>query len=160
MTITKASLTRFALVLLITGAIIIFGGLRAGSHAAAVQAANGNSCGAFGTYGYTGFGTTFPGNALGFPAGTVSTNGTITVEKNGHFTIHEVEVVDGHVLNPSATFEGTLTAGPDCTFTATLPPLPGPAFVGVVVDNGKQVRALITIPGVQVNFVSTAQVAP
>lgn len=157
-------LIRFAAAFLIAGAVaIIFTLLQGGPvHAVAVQTANANSCGATGTYGYTGFGTIFAGNAAGFPAGSASTNGTITFERNGHVTIHEVEVVDGQVVSPAggSTFEGTLTVNHDCTFTATLPPLPGTAIVGVVVDNGKQLRAMLTIPGVQLNFVSTAQVNP
>jgi hypothetical protein len=43
---------------------------------------------------------------------------------------------------------------------ATIPPLPGPVFVGVVADHGKQIRAMSTIPGVQVNYVFTVRVHP
>lgn len=164
MSLRMSGLTRFVVALLITGtAVIAFTLLQAGPvHPVTVQASDVNSCGAVGTYGYTGFGTVFPGNAAGLPAGTASTNGTLTFDRNGHVTIHEVEVVDGQVVSPAggSTFEGTLTVNPDCTVTATLPPLPGTAIVGVVVDNGKQIRAMLTIPGVQINFVSTMRVNP
>jgi hypothetical protein len=42
----------------------------------------------------------------------------------------------------------------------TLPGIPDPLFVGVVADHGKQVRAMATIPGVQVNFTNTIKVHP
>jgi len=96
---------------------------------------------------------------LGFPVGTASTNGTLTFDKDGHWSVREIEMVNGQVLNSSATFEGTLTVNPDCTFTGTISGL-GTALVGVVVDHGKQVRAMTTIPGVQINFVSTVKIAP
>ncbi len=127
---------------------------------AAAAPADDNHCGAKGTYAYTGFGNTFEGNALGFPAGIASTNGTITLDGNGNVFIREAEVVNGVLLNPAAEFSGTYTLNPDCTFTATIPPLPGPVFVGVVADHGKQIRAMSTIPGVQVNYVSTVRVHP
>src|ERR1019366_1138233 len=62
-----------------------------------VHAATPRSCGAMGTYGYTGFGTIFEGNALGFTPGISSTNGTITLDGNGNWFVHEVEVVNGVV---------------------------------------------------------------
>ncbi len=159
MTIRMPNFTRLAIVLLVAGVVIVFSALPAGPfQAAAVQAASSNRCGAVGTYGYTGFGTVFPGNALGLPPGTASTNGTITLERNGDMSIHEVEVGDGVVVNSSASFTGTFTVNPDCTFTGSIPPLPGTALVGVVVDNGKQLRALTTIPGVQINFVSSVRI--
>lgn len=163
MNIKTPGLTRLSVALLLAGAVITFSALRSGPiHAAAAQAvpAASRACGGVGTYGYTGFGTVFPGNALGFPAGTASTNGTITFDQNGHWTVHEVEVGDGQVTNPSATFGGTFTVNPDCTFTADLPPLPGTALVGVFVDNGKQIRAMLTIPGIQVNYLSTVKIHP
>lgn len=118
------------------------------------------ACGAFGTYGYTGFGTTYAGNPLGFPAGTATTNGIITLGKDGSVSIHEVEVINGEVVNPSADYTGNFTLGPGCTFTATLTGGSGTALVGVVGDNGKQVRAMSTIPGVQVIYIATVRVSP
>jgi hypothetical protein len=162
MTTKVLSLTRFAVALLLTGAVILFIG-PIGTVAA--QAGHGNSCSAMGTYGYTGFGTVFPDNVAGFPPGIASTNGTITLDGKGNVLIHEVEVIEGTVISPAegSTFVGTYTLNPDCTFTGTLltqPPIPGTALVGVVVDNGKQIRALLTVQGVQINFVSTAKVHP
>ena len=123
-------------------------------------AADDNHCGLKGTYAYTGFGNTFEGNLLGFPAGIVSTNGTITLDGNGNAFIREAEVVNGVLLNPAAEFTGTYTLNPDCTFTAMLNGVPGPIFVGVVADHGKQIRAMSTIPGVQVNYTNTIRVRP
>lgn len=160
MLIGTASLTRFAVALLLAGAIILFFALYAGSIGAVPAHAHGSSCGAGGTYGYTGFGTIFEGNALGFPPGISSANGTITFSKDGQVTVVEAEMVGGVLVSPSSTFTGTYTINPDCTFAATLPPLPGPAFVGVFVDNGNQLRAMDTIPGVQLNYVSTMRVHP
>lgn len=161
MTFRTPSLTRFAVALLLAGAVILFIALYAGPIATvAAHAGHGNSCGAMGTYGYTGFGTIFEGNALGFLPGTASTNGTITFDRNGQWTVQEVEVGNGVLLNPSAVFGGSFTLNSDCTFTATLPPLPGTALVGVLVDNGKEIRAISTIPGVQINYVSTKRVEP
>jgi hypothetical protein len=125
-----------------------------------VATANDNHCGAKGTYAYTGFGNTFEGNLLGFPVGVVSTNGTITLDGNGNAFIREAEVVNGVLLNAAAEFTGTYTLSPDCTFTAMLNGVPIPVFVGVVADNGKQIRAMSTIPGIQVNYTNTVRVHP
>jgi hypothetical protein len=118
-------------------------------------AADDNRCGLKGTYAYTGFGYTYEGNILGFPAGNLSINGTITLDGNGNAFIREAEVVNGVLLNAAAEYTGTYTLSPDCTFTATLPGAPGPIFVGVVADHGKQIRAMMTAPGIQVNFTNT-----
>jgi len=161
MTIKTVSLTRFAVALLLAGAVVLFVALYPGPIGATAAYGPGASCGLLrGTYGFTGFGTIFPGNALGFPPGTVSTNGTVTIGRDGQTTVVEAEVIDGVLVSPSSTYQGTITVNPDCTFTVAMPPLPGPAFVGVAVDNGKQVRAMTTIPGVQINFVSTIKVHP
>ena len=165
MTIRMPSATRFAGAPLLTGALILFIALYAGSFGAvAAHAGQGSSCHAMGTYGYTGFGTIFPGNAAGFPPGTASSNGTISLDGKGNVLIHEVEVIEGTVVSPpgGSTFVGTYTLNPDCTFTGELtqPPIPGRALVGVVVDNGKGIRAMLTVPGVQINFVSTTKVHP
>jgi len=160
MTIRMASLTRFAVALLLTGAAVLLIALYAGPIGPLPAYAHSNSCRAWGAYGYSGFGTVFPGNALGLPPGTETSNGTLTFDRNGQLTIVEAEMIDGVLISPSSTYGGTLTVNPDCTFTATLPPLPGPAIVGVVVDNGRQIRAMSTIPGVQVNYVSTVKVHP
>jgi hypothetical protein len=151
-------LKRLAVTVVLIAAIITISAVRSGSIRAAAFSAQGHNCGAMGSYGYTGFGTIFEGNALGLPPGTASTNGTITFSRNGQVTVVEAEMVDGVLISPSSTFGGTFTVNPDCTFTATLPPLPGTAFVGVFVDNGNQIRAMDTIPGVQTNYVSTVRV--
>jgi hypothetical protein len=165
MTTRVLSLTRSAVALLLAGAVILFIALYAGPiGAVAAHAGHGNSCGARGTYGYTGFGTVFPGNVAGFPPGIASTNGTITLDGKGNVLIHEVEVIEGALVSPpeGSTFVGTYTLNPDCTFTGTLtqPPIPGTALVGVVVDNGKEIRAMLTVPGVQINFISTVKIHP
>jgi hypothetical protein len=152
-------LHRVAVALLLTVAIIAVVAVRAGPVRA--NATSHNSCGARGTYGYTGFGNSFDGNPLGLPAGIVSTNGTITLDGSGHWFVREVEVVNGQVVNAAATFNGTIAVNADCTFAAFLPEVPeGPILVGVVVDHGKQIRAMSTIPGVQVNYISTVRVDP
>ena len=123
-------------------------------------AADDNHCGLKGTYAFTGFGYTFSGNPLGLPAGVASTNGTVTFDGNGNSVAREVEVVNGLLINPAAEYPGTYTLNPDCTFTSTLPGAGGPVFVGVVADDGKQIRAMSTIPGVQINFTNTIRVQP
>jgi len=129
--------------------------------AAPFATAEGNNhCGLRGTYAFTGFGATFEGNALGFPAGAVSTNGTATFYENGNSVVREVEVINGVLLNPAAEYTGTYTLNSDCTFTVTINGTTFPGFVGVVTDNGKQIRAMTTIPGVQVNFTNTIRVHP
>lgn len=101
MTIRTPKLTRLAVALLLTGAVITFTALRSGPiRAFAAHAGHGNHCGARGTYGYTGFGNVFPGNLTGFPPGIASTNGTITLDGKGNMLIHEVEVIEGHVVSP------------------------------------------------------------
>lgn len=101
MTIRMPSATRFAGAPLLTGALILFIALYAGSFGAvAAHAGQGSSCHAMGTYGYTGFGTIFPGNAAGFPPGTASSNGTISLDGKGNVLIHEVEVIEGTVVSP------------------------------------------------------------
>ena len=125
-----------------------------------MAAAEDNHCGLKGTYAFTGFGNTFDGNLLGFPAGVVSTNGTITLDGNGNAFIREAEVVNGVLLNAAAEYTGTYTLNADCTFSASLTGVPGPIFVGVVADNGKQIRAMSTVPGVQVNYTNTIRVHP
>ncbi len=121
-------------------------------------AAQDNHCGFKGTYGYTGFGYTYEGNVLGFPAGNVSVTGTISMDGNGNSVIRQAEVVNGVLLNPAAEYSGTYTLNSDCTFTADLFGIP--TFVGLVADHGKQVRAMITLPGVQVNFTNTIRIHP
>lgn len=121
-------------------------------------AADGNHCGLKGTYAFTGFGNTFEGNLLGFPAGIVSTNGTATFDRNGDAFVREAEVINGVLINPAAEYSGTYTLNPDCTFTVTLGGIPG--FVGVVADHGNQIRAMTMIPGVQINFTNTIRVRP
>jgi len=161
MSTRKPRFTILAVALLFTGAIITFSVLRSGPVSAAAAAgvpADSQSCGARGTYGYTGFGNTFEPNPFGFPAGVLSTNGTITLDGNGNWVVREVEVVNGQVFNPAATFAGTYTLNPDCAFAAMLPGIPEPVFVGVVVDHGNQIRAMGTTPGEQINYVSTVKV--
>ena len=123
-------------------------------------AADDNHCGLKGTYAFTGFGYTFDGNALGFPTGVLSTSGTLTLDGEGNWSVKEVEVVNGQVVNPAATYAGTYILNSDCTFAAMLSGVPGPIFVGVVADHGKQIRAMSTIPGVQVNYTNTIRVHP
>lgn len=165
MSIRKPRLTILAVALLFTGAIITFSALRSGPISAAAAGVpandhNGNGCDAKGTYGYTGFGNTFEGNPFNFPVGVLSTNGTLTLDGNGNWIVREIEVVNGLVVSPApaATFGGTYTLNPDCTFAAMIPGFPGPVFVGVVVDHGNQIHAMGTTPGEQINYVSTVKV--
>ncbi len=146
--------------LLAGAAAILFAALRPGPTRAAALAGPGASCGAIGTYGYTGTGYTYAGNALGFPVGNASTNGTLTVARDGKVTINEWEVIGGTLITTTgpATYEGQTTINFDCTFTATLSGSEQPALAGVIVDNGNQVRAMSLIPGVQVNYISTEKV--
>lgn len=152
--------TMLAVVVSLTVTMIAFCAFRSGpvSAAAATVSADGQSCGARGAYGYTGFGNTFEGNPFGFPTGVLSTNGTLTLDGNGNWVVSEVEVVNGVVVNSSATFSGTYSLNPDCTFAAMIPGVPGPVFVGVVVDHGNQIRAMGTTPGEQINYVSTVKI--
>jgi hypothetical protein len=121
-------------------------------------AAQDNHCGLRGTYAFTGFGNTFEGNLLGFPAGVVSTNGTISFDGTGNAFVREAEVVNGVLLNAAAEYTIPYTLNPDCTFTGMIAGIP--ALVGVVADHGKQIRAMSAIPGVQVNFTNTIRVRP
>jgi hypothetical protein len=153
------NLKQLAVALLLVVVVITIGTLVAAPSSAGTSA-HGNRCGVKGAYGYTGFGNVFDGNILGFPPGIVSTNGTITLDGYGNWVVHEVEVINGQVVNPDATFGGTYTLNSDCTFAAMIPGLLGSAFVGVVVDNGKQIRAMGTLPGEQINYVSTVKIHP
>ena len=121
-------------------------------------AAAADDCDFRGTYAYTGFGYTFDGNPLGLPAGVISINGTIKVDGNGNAFVRQAEVVNGVLINAAAEYASTYTLNPDCTFTAELGGVP--AFLGVVADHGKQVRAMIMLPGVQINFTNTIRVGP
>ncbi len=123
-----------------------------------VAAADQNSCGLKGTYAYTGFGYTYDGNPLGFPAGYITASGTVTFDGNGNSFIRQAEVVNGQLINANAEYAGTYALNPDCTFTTTL--FGVTAFGGVVADHGKQIRAMITIPGIQVSFTNTIRVHP
>ena len=123
-----------------------------------VAAADDNHCGLRGTYAFTGFGTTYEGNPLGFPAGVVSSNGTLTADGNGNVFIREAEVFNGVLFNAAAEYAFTYTLNPDCTFVASLNG--APVFVGVVADHGKQIRGMSVVPGVQVNYTNTIRVHP
>jgi hypothetical protein len=96
----------------------------------------------------------------GFHAGIASTNGTATFDGKGNSVVREAEVINGVLINPAAEYSGTYTLNPDCTFTVTISGTTFPGFVGVVTDNGKQIRAMTTIPGVQINFTNTIRVHP
>ncbi len=120
--------------------------------------ADDNRCGLKGIYAYTGFGYTYDGNPLGYPAGNLSISGTITMDGNGNSFIRQAEVINGQLINANAEYTGTYTLNPDCTFTSTLFGIT--AFGGVVADHGKQIRAMLTIPGIQVNFTNTIRVHP
>ncbi len=162
MTVEKSSSIGVAVALMFVAAGVLFIPAPRASpiRAAGVGMESPLACGAFGTYGFVGFGSTYAGNPLGLPAGTATTNGTITLGKDGSVSIHEVEIVNGEVVNPSADFTGTFALGSDCAFTAMLAGGSGPALVGVVVDNGNQIRAMTTIPGVQVVYIATVRVSP
>jgi hypothetical protein len=123
-----------------------------------VAAAEDNHCGFKGTYAYTGFGYTYDGNPLGFPAGNLSVTGTITIDGNGNSLVRQTEVVNGQLINVNAEYTGTVTVNPDCTFTTTMFGIT--AFGGAIADHGKQIRAMITIPGIQVNFTNTIRMHP
>ena len=147
--------------LVLAGAAAIwFAALRPGPTRAAALMGPAVTCGAVGTYGYTGIGYTYEDNFLGLPVGNASTNGTIAIARDGGLTIKEWEVVNGQLVPGTQpfTFEGQATINPDCTFTATLNGGEEPALVGVIVDNGNQVRAMSLIPGVQVYYLSTEKV--
>lgn len=124
----------------------------------AAAAADDNSCGLKGTYAYSGFGYTYDGNPLGFPAGYITATGTVTFDSNGNSFIRQTEVINGVLINANAEYSATYTLNPDCTFTTTLFGIT--AFGGVVADHGKQIRAMITIPGIQVSFTNTIRVRP
>ncbi len=109
-------------------------------------------------YGYTGFGNAFTGNTLGLPVGIVFANGVLTFDGNGHWSIREAEVINGAVVATDAQLAGELTFLSDCTFATSIQGQP--IFVGVVVDRGKQIRAMATVPGVQVNCISTYKIRP
>jgi hypothetical protein len=160
MKVKAAGFKRIAVGLLLAGAIIAFAAFRYGPTPAAAANPASNACGLKGTYGYVGTGNTFDGNALGFPTGLVSTMGTITLDGNGNWSVREVEVVNGATVNSDAMFSGIYTVSPDCTFAGTIPGLTGGGLEGVAVDQGKQIRAISTIPGVQVNYVATVKVSP
>ncbi len=83
-------------------------------------------------YRYTGFGNTFTGNELGLPVGIVSSNGVLTFDGNGHWSIREAELINGAVVATDAQLAGELTFLSDCTFAANMQGQP--IFVGVVVD--------------------------
>lgn len=160
MSINASSIRRIAAGLLLSGAVIGFAASHYGPIRAAEAPHSGSSCGLQGVYGYVGTGNTFDGNALGFPTGLVSTMGTIAFDGRGNWSVHEVEVVNGMPVNSDAMFSGTYTVHPDCTFTGTIPDLTGGGLNGVAVDHGKQVRAISTIPGVQVNYTATVRIRP
>jgi hypothetical protein len=155
---TMFSLPRFAVGLLVIAVVITFSVFRSGRATAA--STSGVQCGALGTYGFTGFGNTFAGNPLGFDAGVVSSNGIITLGPDGKWFVREFEVVNGVVAHSGspAEYTGDYTVNADCTATLSLGG--APSLVGVIVDHGKQLRAMSIIPGVQVNYVSTAKIEP
>ena len=124
----------------------------------AAAAVDDSHCGLKGTYAYTGFGYTYNGNPLGFPAGYITATGTVTFDGNGNAFIRQAEVINGVLINANAEYTGTYTINSDCTFTTTLFGIT--AFAGVVADNGKQIRAMISIPGIQVSFTNTIRVHP
>ncbi len=152
------SLPRFAAGLLVIAVVITFSVFRSGR--ANATPTSGVHCGTLGTYGFTGFGNTFTGNPLGFAAGVVSSNGTITLGADGKWFVREFEVVNGLVANGgnAAEYTGDYTVNADCTAALSLGG--APALVGVIVDHGKQLRAMSIIPGVQVNYISTAKIEP
>lgn len=121
-------------------------------------AADDNHCGLKGTYAYAGFGYTYAGNPLSFPVGYITVTGTVTFDGNGNSVIRQAEDINGVLINANAEYSATYTVKPDCTFTTTLFGIT--AFGGVVADNGKQIRAMITIPGIQVSFTNTIRVHP
>jgi hypothetical protein len=155
--------------LLLAGAgAILFAALRPGPTRAAALMSAITACRAVGTYGYSAFGYTYDDNLLGLPVGYVTSNGTLTMSPSGELTIKEYEVVNGQLVpappgtSQPFTFTGQATVNSDCTFSAdlTMEGTTIPGFVGVIVDNGNQVRAMTVIPGIQVSYVSTVKVHP
>lgn len=154
-----ASFKRIASGLVLAGAAIAFAALHSGPiHVSAASPAAG-SCGLKGTYGYVGTGNTYNFNPIGYSEGVMSTVGTITFDGEGHWSSHEEVISNGMHLDDQ-TYNGSYTLNPDCTFTA--PADPTEIFVGgidgVVVDQGNQIRAINTIPGLALNYVSMIKV--
>lgn len=94
------------------------------------------------------------GSVIG--VGPIGASGTTTFDGEGNFSI--TGYVNTTTLNPvqHGTFNGTYTVNPvDCTASATVNvPAPGlfgltqVEFQAVIVDEGREIRYLITTPGV------------
>lgn len=153
------SFRRIALGLLLAGTVIAFAAFHSGPIQAAAASPGATSCGLKGTYGYVGTGNTYNFNPIGYSEGVMSTVGTITFDGEGHWSSHEEVVVNGQHLDDQ-TYNGSYTLHPDCTFTA--PADPTEIFVGgidgVVVDQGNQIRAINTIPGLALSYASMIKV--
>lgn len=116
-----------------------------------------------GTYGYVGFGTivTTGANPLGFPPGTYSSVGTLAFDGKGNLLITDTARVDDIFLPPTTEIS-TYTVDKQCVGSITITGLagvvPGPHFKVVFVDNRKGIRTISLLPGLIVNYVSTARI--
>ncbi len=116
-----------------------------------------------GTYGYVGFGAVLATNPFGAPAGTYSSTGTLTFDGKGNLLIVDTGRTDNLFSLPDTPSASTYTITEQCVVTITEQAfvdagLPGPHFKGVLVNGGKELRAISLVPGYIVNYVNTAKI--
>jgi hypothetical protein len=122
----------------------------AGVVAAAGGQANCNVANVAGTYAYAAFGTTFEGNAAGFPAGLYNSVATLKLDGAGNYVIDATTSYNG-VIVPEH-FEGAYVVGDDCQVTYYLGELA--VVLGIVTNNRSQAQGMSLIPGTNVTFLT------
>ena len=106
------------------------------------------------------FGSTITGNLVGGPlAGPIA--GVVLQKFDGEGGLTQVDTVsiNGILVADGRSATGTYTVNPDCTGTATInfPAQPPLQLNFVLVDHGRELRAVTTNPGLTTTSVGTKQ---
>lgn len=116
-----------------------------------------------GAYGYVGTGVVRSPNPTGLPPGDYSSVGILNFDGKGNVLIVDNQRIGDFILPPNVTYAATYTVDSNCMVSMTITAwaqggLSGPHFRLVIVEKGAGLRGISLLPGVTVNYVSTAQI--
>lgn len=102
------------------------------------------TAGAAGTYGFLASGSV---NGVG----PIAVTGLLTADRGGNLVVTETINLNGIIIFP-ATMTGTISVNSDCTFTNSFSD--GTTAAGVIVNGGREVDFIETVPGETISGVA------
>lgn len=103
-----------------------------------------------GAYVYGAFGTIAPGNPANFPPGPYNSTASLIMDGAGNYTVTAKTTYNGVIVDE--VFQGEYSVGENCGVTYMFQGIP--AVYAIFTVNRSEARAISTIPGTNISYLT------